>query len=77
MTDMNALYSRLAAADEARDAAALAALAWQMYSLLATTSADLNALRARFRVYVTSPHASGGPQPAPRAAHAAACAAAA
>jgi hypothetical protein len=77
MADMNTLYSRLAAADEARDAAALAALAWQIYGLLAATSADLGALRARFRMYVTSPRASGGQRLAPRAAAAAACPAAA
>ena len=46
MADINAWYSRLLAADEARDAAALAALAWQMYGQLATTAADLGALRA-------------------------------
>jgi hypothetical protein len=41
MTDMNALYGRLAAAEQAGDAAALAALAWQMYGLLAATAAHL------------------------------------
>jgi hypothetical protein len=46
MADINALYSSLLAADEARDAAALAAVAWQMYGQLATTAADLGALRA-------------------------------
>jgi hypothetical protein len=59
MADTNALYSSLLAADEARDAAALAAVAWQMYGQLATTAADLGALRARFRVYAAVPHASG------------------
>lgn len=59
---MNALYSRLAAADEARDAAALAALAWQIYGLLATTAADLYALRVRFRVYADGPHGSNRQQ---------------
>ena len=49
--EMNALYSRLIAADETRDPAALAALAWQLYSQFATTAADLDALRARFREY--------------------------
>ena len=36
MADMNALYSSLLAADEAGDAAALAAVAWQMYGQLGT-----------------------------------------
>jgi hypothetical protein len=76
MADINALYSSLLAADEAGDAAALAAVAWQMYGRLATTAADLGALRARFRVYAASQHASGGRQ-APRAAPPGACAAAA
>lgn len=62
MADMNALYSRLAAADEACDAAALAAMAWQIYGLLATTAADLSALRGRFRVYAACPRGSGGEQ---------------
>ena len=71
MADINAWYSRLLAADEARDAAALAALAWQMYGQLATTAADLGALRARFRVYATAPRASGRrrrPREEPRSA---------
>lgn len=68
MADINAWYSRLLAADEARDAAALAAVAWQMYGQLATTAADLGALRARFRVYAAAPHASGRRRPAPRGA---------
>src|SRR5215468_3645800 len=59
MADSNALYASLLAADEAGDAAALAAVAWQMYGELATTAADLGALRARFRVYVAAPHARG------------------
>ena len=46
MADINALYASLLAADEARDAAALTAVAWQMYGELATTAADLGALRA-------------------------------
>src|SRR5262245_21074812 len=41
MADINALYDSLLAADEARDAATLAAVAWQMYGQLATTAADL------------------------------------
>jgi WhiB family transcriptional regulator, redox-sensing transcriptional regulator len=62
MADINALYSSLLAADEARDAAALAAVAWQMYGQLATTAADLGALRARFRVHAALPPvASLGP----------------
>ena len=77
MADMNALYSSLLAADEARDAAALAALAWQMYGQLATTTADLGALRARFRVYLATSHASDRWRPAPRAVQARAGAAAA
>jgi hypothetical protein len=68
MADINAWYSRLLAADEARDAAALAAVAWQMYGQLATTAADLGTLRARFRVYATAPRASGRRRPAPRGA---------
>ena len=76
MADINALYGSLLAADEARNAAALAVVAWQMYGQLATTAADLDALRARFRVYAASPHASGS-RSAPRAARTGACAAAA
>jgi hypothetical protein len=45
--DMDALYTRLADADEARDAGALAALAWELYGLLGTVVAELEALRAR------------------------------
>jgi len=76
MADIDGLYGSLLAADEAGDAAALAALAWQMYGQLATTAADLGALRARFRVYAAAPHASGR-RPAPWAARTGACAAAA
>jgi len=56
MADSIALYASLLAADEAGDAAALAAVAWQMYGELATTAADLGALRARFRVYTAAPN---------------------
>ncbi len=77
MADSNALHASLLEADEAGDAAALAALAWQMYGQLATTAADLGALRARFRVYAAAPHARGRWQPAPPAAHTGTCAAAA
>jgi len=59
MADINALYCSLLAADEAHDAAALTAVAWQMYGQLATTAADLGALRARFWVYAAVPQASG------------------
>ena len=45
MADINALCASLLAADEARDAAALTAVAWHMYGELATTAADLGALR--------------------------------
>jgi hypothetical protein len=76
MADISALYASLLAADEADDAAALAAVAWQMYGELATTAADLGALRARFRVYAAAPHASGR-RLAPRAALTDGCAAAA
>jgi len=76
MADINALYASLLTADEARDAAALTAVAWQIYGELATTAADLGALRARFRVYAAAPHASGR-RSAPRAARTGACAAAA
>lgn len=64
MTEMNALYRTLLAADEADDAVALSAVAWQMYGQLATTTADLGALRARFRVYAAAPHDSGRLRPA-------------
>jgi len=47
MPDMNALYTCLADADEAQDADALAALAWELYGLLGAVAADLTALRAR------------------------------
>src|SRR5215471_10447433 len=67
MADISALYCRLLAADEARDALALAAVAWQVYGQLATTAADLGALRARFRVYTAAPQASGRRRPAVRA----------
>ena len=77
MADINALYASLLAADEAGDAAALAAVAWQMYGQLATTAADLGALRARFRVYAAAPHASGRRRSALRGAETDACAAAA
>ena len=77
MADIDALYGSLLAADEARDAAAPAAVAWQMYGRLATTAAELGALRARFRVYAASQQASGGRRPAPRAASPGAYAAAA
>src|SRR5499427_797796 len=59
MADINALYRSLLAADEAHDAAALTAVAWQMYGQLATAAANLGALRARFRVYAVVPQASG------------------
>ena len=59
MADIDALYCSLLAADEARDAPAVTAVAWQMYGQLATTAADLGALRARFRVYAAAPQASG------------------
>jgi hypothetical protein len=45
--DMDALYTRLADADEARDADALAVLGWELYGLLGTVAAELAALRAR------------------------------
>lgn len=76
MADSNTLYASLLAADEAGDAAALAAVAWQMYGQLATKTADLGALRARFRAYAAAPHASGR-RLAPPAAQTGACAAAA
>lgn len=47
MPDMNAFYTRLADADEAQDADALAAVAWELYGLLGTVAAELTALRAR------------------------------
>ena len=72
MADITALYGSLLAADDARDAAALTAVAWQVYGELATTAADLCALRARFRVYAAAPHASGR-RLAPRGAQTDAC----
>lgn len=63
MADINDLYRRLLAADEAGDATALAAVAWQTYAQLATAAADLGALRARFRVYAAAPHAGGRRRP--------------
>jgi hypothetical protein len=77
MAEINALYSSLLAADEARDAAALAAVAWQMYGQLATTAADLGALRARFRVYAAPPQPAAGDGRHLRGARTDACAAAA
>ena len=77
MADINALYTSLLAADEARDAAALVALAWQIYGQLSTTAADLGALQARFRVYAASPHISGSRRPASHTAQTGTCAAAA
>lgn len=77
MADIDALYGSLLAADEAGDAAALAAVAWQVYGQLAITAADLGALRARFRVYATAPGVNGRRRRAPRAAQTGACAAAA
>ena len=68
MADINAWYCRLLAADEACDAPALAAVAWQIYGQLATTAADLGALRARFRVYAAASQASGRRRPASRRA---------
>ena len=47
MPDMQALYSRLAEADEDGDATALAALAWELYGLLGLDEDDLSSLRAR------------------------------
>jgi hypothetical protein len=77
MADINALYRRLLTADEVGDTAALAAVAWQIYAELATTAADLGALRARFRVYAAAPHAGdrlgpAGLRTARTSAHAAA-----
>lgn len=47
LPDLDALYSRLAEADEAQDTKTLAALAWELYGLLGSLVADRNALRAR------------------------------
>ena len=66
MADINVLYRSLLAADEADDAAALAAVAWQVYGQLTTTAAELGTLRARFRIYAASPHASGRRRRQPR-----------
>jgi hypothetical protein len=43
---MDALYIRLADADEAQNAKALAAVAWELYGLLGTVAAELTAARA-------------------------------
>ena len=59
MADINALYDSLLVADEARDAAALAGVAWLMFGQLAMTAADLGALRARFGVYAAALHDGG------------------
>src|SRR5690242_2648583 len=48
MPDMDALYSRLAEADEHGDAKALAALAWELYGLLELDEGDLNSLGSGF-----------------------------
>jgi len=47
MPDMDALYSRLAEADERGNAEALAAPAWELYGLLGLDEGDLNSLRIR------------------------------
>ena len=47
MPDMDALYIRLAGADELQNANALAAVAWELYGLLGTVAAELAAARAR------------------------------
>ena len=52
MPDMDALYGRLAEADETEDAKALAALAWELYGLLGLGEAGLNALRARLHQFL-------------------------
>lgn len=52
--DMDAFYTRLAEADEAGDAQALAALAWELYGFLGAVMADLNALRARLHQALTT-----------------------
>ena len=70
MADIDALYCGLLKADEASDARALAEVAWQMYGQLATTAADLRALRARFRVYTAAQQASSMRRPASRRARA-------
>ncbi len=65
MPDMDALYTRLADADEAQDAGALAALAWELYGLLGTVAADLAALRARFHNMTAGPPSRAGEAPHP------------
>jgi hypothetical protein len=68
MADINALYASLLVADEARDAAALAAVAWQTYGELATTAADLGALGpgSGFMRPHRTPAAGGWPNEEPR-----------
>jgi len=44
--DMDALYIRLADADEAQNAGALAVVAWELFGLLGTGAAELTAARA-------------------------------
>src|SRR5580704_18588130 len=72
MADINALYASLLAADEGWRRRGPGCVAWQMYGQLATTAADLGALRARFRIYAAAPHASGR-RLAPRGAQTGAC----
>lgn len=54
MADMEALYNRLADADEADDGRALAALAWELYGLLGSVATDLDAVRARLHQALTT-----------------------
>ncbi len=48
LPDMDGLYARLTTADEERDhdAEPLAQVAWDLYTLLGTVTADLKAFRA-------------------------------
>jgi hypothetical protein len=76
MPDMDALYSRLAEADECGDAKALAALAWELYGLLGLDEGDLNSLRTRVHQLLapgSGPRGLGAPGHWAAARAAAAC----
>ena len=64
--DMDALYSRLAEADEAENSKVLAALAWHLYGLAGSLVADRDALRAGLRQVLTT---AAGQQPRQWPAH--------
>jgi WhiB family transcriptional regulator, redox-sensing transcriptional regulator len=63
MADINALYRSLLAADEARDAAALTAVAWQMYEVRPSGNGQRPELAAsaRLRLGASQPSPTGRP----------------